>query len=99
MRRKHTPGPWYRNAIKGDRIVNLETDSYDKILVSNPNATVATVYRVEDARLIAAAPELLAALQGVWGFFCMSDWETGAAGSEFVDAARSAIAQATGGDA
>jgi hypothetical protein len=65
---KHTPGPWHVNAILGGRIVGDEkftNPAPDKLQISNHNATVATVYRARDARLIAAAPELLAALQRI----------------------------------
>ena len=47
----HTQGPWTINGI-------------DTILSASANRTVAKVYRpVDDARLIAAAPELLAMLE------------------------------------
>ena len=64
-RTQHTPGPWHVNAIHNGRIVGDETTDheYDKLMISNHNATVATVYRGCDARLIAAAPDLLAALE------------------------------------
>ena len=61
---EHTPGPWHVNAIKAGRIVGDETSAdFDKLQINNANATVATVYRAKDARLIAAAPELLEALK------------------------------------
>lgn len=62
----HTPGPWHVNAIdsKAGRIVGDETSKgWDKLQINNANATIATVYRSKDARLIAAAPDLLAALR------------------------------------
>lgn len=61
----YTPGPWFANAVKNGRITGDCSDAtqdavveYDKIQINNHNATVATVYRRNDARLIAAAPEL-----------------------------------------
>lgn len=61
MSAKHTPGPWFANAIAKGRIIGDETAAgAEKIQINNHNATVATVYRSKDARLIAAAPELLA---------------------------------------
>lgn len=68
MNAKHTPGPWHVNAIKGGRIVgdsSAPAGQYDKLMISNHNATVATVYRPVDARLIAKAPELVECLREV----------------------------------
>lgn len=70
MEPKFTIGPWHINAIdsKRNRIVGDETaprDKWDKLKVNNYNATIATVYHIPDARLIAAAPDLLAALRAV----------------------------------
>lgn len=66
---QHTPGPWHVNAIdsKRGRIVGDETttEPYDKLQIHAANRTIATIYRPTDARLIAAAPELLAALQEI----------------------------------
>lgn len=54
-RTKHTPGPWNTVILNGDRIAVVAHDSSD----------VATLTQAShaDARLIAAAPELLAALE------------------------------------
>ena len=55
-----------------------------------------------DARLIAAAPDLLAALQAVWKFFepvyvsAMADDTERTAQDELIDTVRAAIAKATG---
>ena len=57
-----TPGPWtYRRQSSGDFWV---------MAVANPNrrVMVAETLDEDDARLIAAAPELMAALNGVLGF-------------------------------
>ena len=60
----HTPGPWHVNAIKDGRVIGDETAmGFDKLQINNSNATVATVYRAKDARLIAASPAMLEALE------------------------------------
>jgi hypothetical protein len=67
MESKITLSPWHANAIKAGRIIGDETvnDTFDKITINSHNATVATVYRRADARLIKAAPELLEALKAI----------------------------------
>lgn len=68
MSTKHTPGPWRTLAIAKGRVIGDDTAiGYEKIQVANHNATVATVYRASDARLIAAAPELAEALARLLG--------------------------------
>lgn len=54
MSAAHTPGPWRR----------WDASSYAEILspTGSPSAPLAMVAKAEDANLIAAAPELLAAL-------------------------------------
>ncbi len=53
MTDKHTPGPWHLNGV-------------DTIISVKGNRTVAKVFHPEaDARLIAAAPELLEALDEI----------------------------------
>lgn len=65
MESQITLSPWHANAIKAGRIIGDETvnDTFDKITINSHNATVATVYRRADARLIKAAPELLEACE------------------------------------
>ena len=99
----HTPGPWHVNAISENRIVGDETapaHTYSKLTINNSNATVATVYRPRDARLIAAAPGLLAALHDVLDAFqacigleALAEFE---ASNDAVIRAESAIAKAEG---
>lgn len=56
---KHTPGPWQvsRSLRSAPRVTSLKSCDY-----------VATCALIEDARLIAASPALLAALQRWQGF-------------------------------
>lgn len=91
---KHTPGPW-----------NLydDTASTGRIEIVALGKTVARIYRsvpeedLPNARLIAAAPDLLEALRGV---VAMIDSLNSAYGSEQVDSVvsngRAVIAKATG---
>jgi hypothetical protein len=78
MSAARTPGPWH--ATPG----HYETNTYIR---SNDLTLVATVPDGANARLIAAAPDLLEALRGV---LRVADRAT----DEF-DAARAAIAKAT----
>jgi len=55
MNTKHTAGPW-----------NAKTNNFQGLVISEKTgATVAVAYDANDAQLIAAAPELLEALQRV----------------------------------
>lgn len=77
---KHTPGPW-----------KIEyNDPEEEYWVTRPHydaGPAKIIYNIEDARLIAAAPDLLEALEGVmyWDNG-KPEWET----------ARAAIDKATG---
>ena len=53
MRKEHTPGPWHKNERRGPSGFGIWIPSFE----------IATVSSEEDARLIAAAPELLKALK------------------------------------
>ena len=56
---KHTPGPWHAHHDHGWLVVESDNgDMYIKIEKGS-----AATRRIADARLIAAAPDLLAALQ------------------------------------
>lgn len=102
MTTKHTPGPWTRKrAIPDDDTISR--------LVFAGDDLIATVHDLEDAgheafanaRLIAAAPELLAALQEL-----VAEWDARHADEDHrtgytldtwgVQLARAAIATATG---
>lgn len=93
MSEKHTSGPWHIERI------NNRTRSGFNASIRSPGCDVAEVYGWEDeenvanARLIAAAPELLAALQ----WYVEHDDSTG--DSEYyaagLEAAQAAIAKAT----
>jgi len=112
MTTKHTPGPW---AVQGLGPVRPEYPDWNHYAIRSPeNICLAVVHEVDrygadralpDARLIAAAPELLKACKAV------SEWhqhsvgcpasEIGAIGDSGCDcglaAVRAAIAKAEGG--
>lgn len=83
MTDKHTPGPWRNLGVKNmmvdgrcHRIVSDE--SYPAAFVPawdrpNPGQECGKAGAESNARLIAAAPDLLAALEGMQQFFAMPD--------------------------
>ena len=76
MPRNATPRPWTANAIASGRIIgDARTPGAEKIQINGRNCTVATVYRADDALLIAAAPDLLAACEGCSDAF--ASWQLG----------------------
>ena len=80
-RTPHTPGPWYApRMLYGDQGLIVAEETGENIAVS---------YDKKNARLIAAAPDLLAALTQI-----IDAYETGGEGD--FDAAMRAIALATG---
>jgi hypothetical protein len=91
MNTEHTPGPW-----------TLDTCWNGWMLLANGRDVTTEPFDCEyaDARLIAAAPDLLATLQALHachrGFSSSPDW--GALDDEARAAAESAIAKATGED-
>lgn len=61
MQTKHTPGPW---AVESD--TDIVSDSGDFVASCHePGSDVSTAREYANARLIAAAPDLLAALQAI----------------------------------
>ena len=66
MSNKHTPGPWSVYPISGRNGYGIE--STERSVVNHIDFAMNDKYvidRYADARLIAAAPDLLAALRGV----------------------------------
>ena len=62
MSAAHTPGPW-KYSPPDDQVADLFTPEY--FFIEGPGADVHGHMTLADARLIAAAPDLLAALQGL----------------------------------
>ena len=88
---KHTPGPW-KARYAPDRAPPVETWCIDW---SEDHEEIAEIVHGEaNARLIAAAPELLEALKAIVD---EQDARQGYASVQSYDAARAAIAKATGG--
>lgn len=90
-RAQHTPGPWHLGLRQAERIV------YDAKGWAVANATV-----YHGARLISAAPDLLASLESLFEHCVMvhSKWGEGCNQREAnaaIAAARAAIASAKGG--
>jgi hypothetical protein len=79
---KHTPGPW---VVSGKATINSTMRGWV--------ASVSTVDRVANARLISAAPDMLEALRGILESMEM---ENPLAHKTQIDAARAAIAKAEG---
>ncbi len=97
MSTKHTPGIWYLSG-KHTKYVEALLDNGFTQEVASVGPTLADggygEQQQANARLIAAAPELLEALQEV--FSLEASLLRNIYGSEFVEAARAAIAKATG---
>jgi len=90
---KHTPGPWYINPIKANANGNRR-------IMAEQCTPVAVVpdHLVADARLIAAAPDLLEALELMLDRFRDTEGSHGQWEEEATENARAAIAKATGGE-
>ena len=98
MTTKHTPGPWHFGV---ETIGQTIDHAANYICAANTNTIVcADIDSADDARLIAAAPDLLAALQELvaeWDWLqAAEDHRTGyTLDTNGVQMARAAIARAT----
>ena len=95
---KHTPGPWvfeYDNDVGDNDDYFIE---FFSVRTQDSNELIARVEEKTDARLIAAAPDLLEALQVLCEYAETSnDFRYGTLSTKFVrDVALPAIAKATG---
>jgi hypothetical protein len=78
----HTPGPWsVRASFSGNSALHI---------TSAADENIAAVRSDDNARLIAAAPELLAALRGLINNSTRADWP-----ADLYNAAEAAIAKAS----
>ena len=83
---KHTPGPWVEIRSRGDYVIQERRRSNRKRII----ASVDVVNGEANARLIAAAPELLDALKAAVAYPITGNW---------YEMAEAAIAKAEGRDA
>lgn len=86
MNAKHTPGPWSRKSIPGHLFEIHDADENPVFRIRG-----GMMPTLSDAMLIAAAPELLAALE-----WALDDPDSEILGEEWAKAARAAIAKAIG---
>jgi len=86
MSNGHTPGPWSFRGCDGGWAIDYNEDQ---------EQVVDYVYEEADARLIAAAPDLLEALDDLLIAYC-DPGNQGGDHDEKVEAARTAIAKARG---
>lgn len=94
MDSKHTPGPWYAKGSSENRAWEVAERNTGE-LVAELNTIDAT--GEADARLIAAAPDLLAALRGLVRDIEGREKRTGITQmGTAIDAARAALAKAEG---
>lgn len=105
---KHTPGPWWvevdtdPEASWERKWPTIHAEKYEVVGCEGLYGDYET--DMANARLIAAAPDLLDALQGIIGYFDSGNnvpvsQATIKARSDEVKSARAAIAKATGGSA
>lgn len=95
---KGTPGPWKVNTI-GQHWNNKSLTHIEVTFGMEGECVCDTVYEMADANLIAAAPELLEALQWLKRELVLSDVDLAYIESHFrphIDRARAAIAKALG---
>ncbi len=85
---KHTPGPW---VSRYDGQNEWGADDWTMDSESGRSAEIAETYTANNACLIAAAPDLLEALQAMVDYY-----GTASANVDALKQARAAIAKATG---
>jgi hypothetical protein len=94
---KHTPGPWHyrvHGVHEGEYTIRCQTYGYAPLAIVRGDKRSTKAQAYENARLIAAAPDLLEALEGMLDN-CY-DTERDDATFKAVVFARAAIAKATG---
>ena len=94
---KHTPGPW--TTIAGSVFTESDSPCYEIVHGNHLTRSGTEEQRMADARLIAAAPELLKALEGILAdvsSYGLAHPEGGRFECDHLDSARAAIAKAKG---
>lgn len=92
---KHTPGPW---RVVEDRAPSSLEVYAGKTAIAECWRRADVETEIANARLIASAPELLASLQLMVDRFLDTEGSYGAWENDALEAARAAIAKATGGE-
>jgi len=93
---QHTPGPW--EVSPSGVLIGTAADPYQAIAtIIDGHGSVSPCELAPNARLIAAAPELLQALQALLSYTEACEGLLNASPAGQVIAARNAIAKATGG--
>ena len=97
---RHTPGPWYAEDAHGRTVAIFTSSRTENAFVASvppPASAVGGTWAETDAnaRLIAAAPELLATLETLAGRFAVDHSQPD--NCDCYCAARAAIAKAKGG--
>ncbi len=105
---KYTPGPWRKGDTRATGSTMVHAANWDRKSGEHGEVTVALVNgrageQEANARLIAAAPELLAALQDLAEWGSGAGWTMPGPGpaksrADVLARARAAIAKATGGE-
>ena len=106
---KHTPGPWRKVTANDYKSLGVETvsdDIYARVTICEIQLAHGEPFNSDEndepkanARLIAAAPELLEALKKATMALAWHEQEHGVAmDAVIVEQARAAIAKATGGE-
>ena len=91
MNTKHTLGPWYATNAAGD--------AQGLVIAETTGANIAVTYRPEDAALVAAAPDMLAALRDAYAHITLlgSGEQPPLSNAEMCNVLGDALAKATGG--
>lgn len=99
MKTKHTPGPWYIPTIRAN--AQDKRPLWETVRSKHTEEPICRIAQdvahdaEANARLIAAAPELLAALRLLIEWYDGQHGDPGVLGSQSVEDARAAIAKAT----
>lgn len=97
MSTAHTPGPWQYDTFEGGPVAAIvEPDGTHIADISTLLNSTAHSALAVNARLIAAAPELLAALQALVGEADLGELDHDDDTRALLDTARAAIERATG---
>lgn len=102
MTTKHTPGNWAVGKTGGTVVSDQPLPNYslngghDHVDYYGGHLIAESIWRAEDARLIAAAPELLSALEQMLAVFVEDPLTHQYTSGTAADAARAAIAKARG---